>query len=663
MRFVTEPPPASRASAPGPASLAFVSPRVGFAATTGGMHFVPREGWVQPRDSGRIERTDDGGVSWRTLWSGPRVVFDSIAVLGRTVVAGGGLARRVCCSDQIPVGRRFLVVSADGGRTWRRRVAPRGGGAPQLLTPRIWIVAQPLDYGAYPPRPAAAFRTSDAGRHWRRLTLPQRAQVIRFVTPRVGFAGARGRACPRRSQLWRTSDGGTTWRPVPRTCGKPLADLDVVSARVLLTAQADPPWTERPRSVVRRSTDGGRSWRVAWRQPHARIERLAFVDARRGFAVETKVPAGGRTMFTRLRVTTDGRRTWRPRPLPYTRYPYESASTYGPVAPTAFVGMRHAWGGDPGVGLVWRTSDGARTWRLSADPLTLSPEEPTLVRRPGTISLVTAAGVVATRDGGRTWALSRLPSAATRWPPGPTIALAERRGAYLAEGTIHTDSGPLEDFAVPMVTPDGGRTWRRVRLPRALQAARLGAGDVAFTSARDGLVAGDATDPHLPVYATHDGGRTWRVVPTPGRGGLWPGTAVVLGPGVIVVAPGSRLLVTTNEGRSWHSFAVASDAFFCGVWRPTDTDLWLACTDLAPRNRFVLLSSHDGGRTWIRRTSRRPLDAEKVVAIDGREAWMADRPLPRAVGAFWHTTDGGATWHRVWISLCPGDRVVQVTSR
>jgi photosystem II stability/assembly factor-like uncharacterized protein len=211
------------------------------------------------------------------------------------------------------------------------------------------------------------------------------------------------------------------------------------------------------------------------------------------------------------------------------------------------------------------------------------------------------------------------------------------------------------------VTPDGGRTWRRVPLPRALRAARLGAGDVAFTSARDGLVAGDATEPHVPVYATHDGGRTWRVVPMPR--GLDRLTTVVLGPGVIVVAPGSRLLVSTDEGRSWHSFAVASDAFFCGVSRPTDADLWATCTDLQPRNRFILLTSHDGGRTWIRRTSRKPLDAEKLEAISGSEAWLADRPLPRAVGALWRTTDGGATWRRVWIALRPGDRVVQVTSR
>src|SRR5712691_3089919 len=40
MRFVSAAPPSSRASGAGPASLAFVSPRVGFAATTGGFRFV-----------------------------------------------------------------------------------------------------------------------------------------------------------------------------------------------------------------------------------------------------------------------------------------------------------------------------------------------------------------------------------------------------------------------------------------------------------------------------------------------------------------------------------------------------------------------------------------------------------------------------------------------
>ena len=71
-----------------------MSRRLGFAATTGGLRFVGRVGWARPIDRGRIERTDDGGATWRTLWSANRVSFDAISVTGRTIVAAGYVPRR-----------------------------------------------------------------------------------------------------------------------------------------------------------------------------------------------------------------------------------------------------------------------------------------------------------------------------------------------------------------------------------------------------------------------------------------------------------------------------------------------------------------------------------------------------------------------------------------
>ena len=650
--FVVTPPPRSNASARGPASLAFVSPRVGFAATTGGVRFVPREGWLRPRDLGRIERTDDGGVTWRTLWSGRRVVFGSITVSRRTIAALGYVARRMGRdrADE-PVGPRLLVASADGGRTWQRRAGPPGGGSVQVLTPRIWIASHARDFEDYPVRPATGFRSDDAGRHWRRLELPRSPQLVRFVTSEIGFAGARGDACPRASQLSRTADGGKTWIPVPGTCGRPYTAFDVVSPRVLVAAQADDVDSVRPRSLIRRSTDGGRSWRIVRRESGRRIEQLYFADARHGFVVTAEPHFDGRLVHIRLRGTGDGGRTWSPRSLPYTEFdPYRSASTNGPELPGAFVGARYAWAGDDGAGLVWRTDDGARTWRLSANPKTLEPSEPTLGPR-GTVNVSSSAGWVSSRDGGRTWRLSHRPSARA-------IAIGEHRGAYLAWGRVHDERGWRSD-AIPMVTPDGGKTWRRVRLPGPMRDAHLGDGAVAFTSARDGLVEGDGSDLPPSAYSTHDGGRSWRAIQTP------PGVSnladVFLAPGVVVVAPGSRVFVTVDEGRTWRSFPTARDAYVCAVERPTRADIWIVCGLLASRR--VVVTSHDGGKTWLRRTTGELIDEGQIAAVDGREAWTASADLtPERHGRLWQTTDGGSTWRQVWIALSPNARVTQVTS-
>src|SRR5919202_6214348 len=88
MRFVATPPPAGATPARGPTHLVFATSKVGFVATTGGARFVPRAGDQLPSAPGTIERTGDGGRTWRTLWRGP-VSFDSLAVAGNVIVAAG----------------------------------------------------------------------------------------------------------------------------------------------------------------------------------------------------------------------------------------------------------------------------------------------------------------------------------------------------------------------------------------------------------------------------------------------------------------------------------------------------------------------------------------------------------------------------------------------
>jgi photosystem II stability/assembly factor-like uncharacterized protein len=658
MRFVSTVPPRSRATGAGPASLAFVSPRVGFAATTGGFRFVGRIGWVAASDRGRIERTDDGGVSWRTLWSAPGVVFDSITVSGRTIAAAGYRVPRKemprTRGDFEPESASWLVVaSADGGRTWRRLSAPRGGGTLQVLTPRVWIVSRQLDVNTYPVRPAAVFRSSDAGRHWGRLALPRGTVRVGFVKSAVGFAGARGPECRRVFQLWRTDDGGGTWRPVSGTCGPPLTDLNAVSEHLLFAAHSTDEYPGPARSVVRRSADGGRSWRVLWRERGRQVVRLAFADAQRGFVVDElyRPGAGGGIYCPRLRVTADGGRTWSSRTIAYYNRGCDSAgSGGGPQVPTAFLGTRYAWAGDDGAGAVWRTEDSARTWRVSAEPRSLGLMELTgqaLAGAAGGLTVQTAAGPASSSDGGRTW----KPSG---WPSDRAIALAQRRGAYLAPGST-------AEGGIPMVTPDGGKTWRRLWLPRGLKAPVV---DVAFTSARDGLLAtGEYPSPKLAVFATHDGGQSWKRIRLPAGGP--EATSASLGPGVAVITRReARPLITTNEGRTWRAFGVVADE--CGtVARPSSVDIWVRCATWGKPN-VALMTSRDGGGTWTRRTAR--VSIPGLVVISGSEAWAVSEPYQEAAfragipRKLWHTIDGGATWRQIWVSPSPNARVVQVTT-
>jgi hypothetical protein len=252
----------------GPANLVFETSRRGFAATTGGGRDVPRASYFLPSEPGEIERTLDGGATWHTLWRG-RLSFDALAVRRKLIVAAGLPLAQTGRSD--PRGgaferRRVLMVSPNGGRTWRRQAFPgRGPVALQLLAPRLWLAFR------NEPR-AELMRSDDAGRHWRTVPLPRETETLRFATPQLALASARAQSCPNglsdpdgfKTQLWRTIDGGQTWRPIAGTCSSASspAGFDFVTPRLAFVVQAGS-YGEGGSSVLRRATTGappGRPW-------------------------------------------------------------------------------------------------------------------------------------------------------------------------------------------------------------------------------------------------------------------------------------------------------------------------------------------------------------------------------------------------------------------
>jgi hypothetical protein len=153
MRFIDAPPPPSRAPRAGPVNLSFVSARVGFSATTGGLRGVGRLGIVPAIDLARIERTDDGGITWRSVWSKRGIVFGSISALGNTVVAFGRSSRLVVNRRKLDwhlvTGNGVLLVSQDGGRSWEKRRPPfNDPDRVEVVSPTVWILGNQLNWDA-----------------------------------------------------------------------------------------------------------------------------------------------------------------------------------------------------------------------------------------------------------------------------------------------------------------------------------------------------------------------------------------------------------------------------------------------------------------------------------------------------------------------------------
>jgi photosystem II stability/assembly factor-like uncharacterized protein len=638
MRFVETLPPVGNTPGRGPVNLVFVTTRRGFAATTGGMRFVPRDGWALPSTPGEIEFTHDGGATWRTLWRGP-LSFDALAVRQRVVVAAGvrlAQSGRITRRGPLASGRHFLIVSRDGGRTWqRRRALPvRGHVALQIVGTRVW--GAPRGRGFDVASRPALLRSTDGGRQWGEVALPRGAQAVRFATPLTGVANAHAVSCRgvtsgpsgRRMQLWRTTDGGRTWGPVAGTCGQAdsVADFDVVSRRLVFAVQAGA-YGERGPSVLRRSGDGGVTWTTVARDRRRAAVRVHFEDRRRGSLVEY-APGGFGSLLTLLASTSDGGRTWTRHGIP--AQPRRDTPADFPVA---FAGRR-AWAGHDLSGVVWHTSDAGRSWRLATAPRYVDPGSDAwsrvMLSGHGLLVVASGAGPVQSRDGGRTWTPAR-------WPSARAAAIAEGRNAYIVAG--------LNETRARLVTPAG---TRRLRLPRGVRNPA----DVAFTSARDGiLVAGNASDAET-AYATHDGGRTWVSVRPPR--GRPDEPELVLAPGLIVLfGDHSSVSVTTDEGASWRSLEAPERgrdfSFHCGASRPSVQDVWITCVDT---DRTILFRSGDAGRTWTRRVGDRILDTE-LRGTGGPDAWATspDHPETRSTSTLWHTTDGGATWTQAWVSL------------
>jgi hypothetical protein len=170
----------------------------------------------------------DAGATWRPVSLLGKVDFHLLETIGDRVYGFG---------TDFETRREQLLASADGGRTWARRVAP---GSLESLAVHP---AEPNHLVATSRR--ALHRSLDGGRSWRRGR-SSRGLLAWPTTDRLYLLTAGGEA--RRSR-----DAGRTWRRVGFVGGAPSA-LDAPGSLELYVALHD--------GTVKRSTDGGATWSV-----------------------------------------------------------------------------------------------------------------------------------------------------------------------------------------------------------------------------------------------------------------------------------------------------------------------------------------------------------------------------------------------------------------
>ncbi|MEP7224676.1 MAG: hypothetical protein ABI783_06935 [Actinomycetota bacterium] len=293
---------------------------------------------------------------------------------------------------------------------------------------------------------------------------------------------------------------------------------------------------------------------------------------------------------------------------------------------------------------VLKSTDGGQTWSaadtgltgpaapageedLRVDALALDP------RSPNVLYAGTGNGVYKTSDGAKTW---KRASTGMNLPTGHRHRLAEGTIWAIAIDPLHTSTVYAAGRGGVWKTTTGGATWKRVLRNRVL--------DVAIdprrpeTAYASGMNSGRSRTNRNSIYKTVDGGGTWRGSGPPGLHDNSYGHPIVVDrhrAGMIYTGGSRGLFASANQGRTWKKLlsrgvgAIALDpsranVLYVGTWK------------------HGVLKSEDGGQTW----SAPSLNGRGVGSI----AIAPGRPqtIYAGAGGIFASTDGGATWHRLF---------------
>lgn len=549
-------------------------------------------------DSGRCDRTLDGGVNWGSIALGSGALRAVSARGFRVVIAG----------DSGQVWR-----STNAGGTWTLATIP---GAPAL---RAIDLADDLT-GFLVGDAGTVVRMSASGAVLTPLAsgLGGRLDAVRFTDPLHGWVvGAGGLAA-------RTADGGVSWTRVSLPTTRELTGVDVAGGTV---------WIVGERGSAFRSTDGGGTFTSV----ELGLDSGADVRTVHLATPDTVWLAGGGGF---LRVSTDAGVTW--------RWPVHPLQ--GPVGGLAFGGTSGFLCGTHGRAVIHSTDRGM-TWALPAGTVTTRSWKPRLTFGTGILQVRgnTLALNPVDRDvvqcligfSGGGVQRYRSGDAGVSWTPGgPPLVGPNRASAFvISPRDTNVMLALVTDPPQLLRSTDAGASWT-ARLTRPF--GEFGVPLAMHPLHPDTLFFGGDTS---GVWRSLDRGDTW----TP-----W-GSTVFREPCDLEVVPDSTNLLLLDDGNTASGFGEGWRSTDDGAsWslRYTGTGLTTELPELAvsrvqPAIAYMTawrtggtLRSTDRGASW---SSANPSNPAWAVSIAG------DDPNVVVLGMFggglsYLTLDGGTSW-------------------
>jgi photosystem II stability/assembly factor-like uncharacterized protein len=477
---------------------------------------------------GTLLKSTDAGSSWSGVVTGLTIPLARVRLAGssdRVIVGGGCSLRRsdnggqtfqrlpfsasdASCPSAVVafsfpssdvgylvLANKSFLSTADGGRTFTRRTAVPPVPAPtDLLCTSVTT--------CFATAGGSIQRTADGGVTWTEVA-QFGLQLFGLEHADVSTLYAVGQA----QQVLKSSDGGATWarKPVSGVPPSDFASIRCVGLDTCLIAT-------RTRDRVVRTTDGGETFSSVV-TPTQAAQAVELASPTRGLAVglvgsavvsddtgETWRVVGGRldNSFNALEAATetvayaggadgalartvDAGQTWANVSPPT---PLTIRAIAAPTATRLFVLAMD--------GTLQRSDNGGASYRLLNTGAPSSPAD-VVATDAQHVLLVGTRGVRRSIDGGETFS-----AVSDRDLRNARLVAAETAGsAMFAHGAKRL-----------LYSPNGGLSWRRVRLPRGISVF-----DISFVSAQ----VGHAVDRGGRLWRTTNGGRSWTQLVTVGR--------------------------------------------------------------------------------------------------------------------------------------------------
>ncbi len=398
-----------------------------------------------------------------------------------------------------------------------------------------------------------------------------------------------------------------------------------------------------PRTVVD-TTDGGRTWRVAYRAPFLLVA-VAAAGPRRAFALGFSCGASPcrSALFAAAGVDATWRTIWRSDAL-------TAVAMSFPSAQDGFVAAEPDHPATPWApGALLRTTDGGRTWvslRLPACggyPLDVALDFRTASQGWALCGGQGAVGeqgkaLYRTGDAGVTWTRVAETRGEYGGPPRPSPIPLDGYVAFVVFRSAQVGWIGLERYGV-LQTTDGGRTFH----PVLLDLAPLGSDNVEAMgmtpSGLGWLLAGEGP----PLYTTRSAGARWRLAYPPPR----PTQVTLFAGGDAIGWAAPQVLGGTWAGARW--------SWLGGTPTPVGTLQALSPIDLVAANfPGPIEASRDAGVHWTTLATPPGWGALAFGLRSFRAGWvvMANQDIVHALFAL-RDSAGRKAWRRVATPFAP----------